>query len=116
MAQFILILHNSTTARPNRSPAEAQAITQRYVAWSQQLGAKGHIKGGQKLKDEPGKVVTLPSGKMTVRDGPFSETKEIIGGYFLMEAKDYSEASALCDGCPHLEFGGTIEVREIDAM
>ena len=47
-------------------------------------------------------------------DGPYSETKEVIGGYFAVRAADYDEAVKICEDCPHLEYAGTIEIREID--
>ena len=53
------------------------------------------------------------------RQGPgraYSETKEIVGGYFQIRAASYEEAVEIAEGCPHLEFGGSIEIREIDAV
>ena len=49
-------------------------------------------------------------------DGPYTEAKEIVGGYFLIEAVDYDEAVQICRSCPHLKYGGRIELREIDAI
>ena len=49
-------------------------------------------------------------------DGPFSETKEVIGGYFAIEAAGYDEAVQLLEDHPHLSYGGTVEVREIDEV
>ncbi len=54
--------------------------------------------------------------KVSVVDGPFAETKEVIGGYFILEAKDYAEAAELSKSCPHLAFGGKIELRQIESM
>ena len=55
--------------------------------------------------------------KVAISDGPFAEAKEIIGGYFVVEAKNYDEALSLAKDCPHLELGfGSIEVREIEPM
>jgi hypothetical protein len=51
-----------------------------------------------------------------VLDGPFSETKEIIGGYFAIQAEDYDEAVSLAGECPHLDYGGLIELREVDVL
>ena len=55
-------------------------------------------------------------GELRVLDGPFSETKEIIGGYFAIQAEDYDEAVRLAEGCPHLDYGGLIELRQVDAL
>ena len=51
-----------------------------------------------------------------VTDGPYSETKEVLGGYYLIEAANYDEAVRRCKDHPHLEHGGTIEVRQIEKM
>ena len=65
--------------------------------------------------DELGKVI-LGSCQPRVTDGPYSETKEVVGGYFTIEARDYEAALAECRDCPHLEYGGTIEVREVEPV
>ena len=53
---------------------------------------------------------------MVVKDGPYAEAKEVVGGYFIIEAKDYAEAAKLCEDCPQLELNGRIELREVDKM
>ena len=50
-----------------------------------------------------------------VTDGPYSETKEWLGGYYMIEVPNYEAAVEVSRGCPHLEYGGTIELREVDA-
>ena len=60
-----------------------------------------------------GARVTFTGGKPRVTDGPFIEAKEVIGGYFAIEAADYDEAVRLSSDCPHLKYGGRIELREI---
>jgi len=67
-----------------------------------------------KLADEPGKVMRPGKGKPRVTDGPYSETKEVLGGYYLIEAANYDQAIERIRDHPHLEHG-TIEVREVDA-
>ena len=51
---------------------------------------------------------------VTVMNGPYAEAKEVIGGYFMIEAANYDQAVQLARDCPNLELGGTIEVREIE--
>jgi hypothetical protein len=53
------------------------------------------------------------AGQTRTTDGPYSETKEILGGYYTIEAASYDEAVQLSHGHPHLEIGGTIEVRQV---
>jgi len=115
MAKFLLILSDTPIRHSGLSPEEMQALFDKYRAWGQKLAEAGKFHGGQKLKDQGGKVMTQKGGKVSVVDGPYSETKEIIGGYFLIEAGDYDEAVALSRDCPHLAYG-KIEIREIDTM
>lgn len=116
MPKFMLILHDSMPALQQISPAQMQKVIADYQAWSAKLGKAGKLAGGEKLKDEGGKHLTAAKGKLVVRDGPFAEAKEVIGGYFTIEAPDYDAATALCADCPHLALGGRIELREIDPM
>ena len=112
MANFMLLLYNGPNDFDGVSPEEMQGVIERYKAWGERLSESGHFLASDKLKDEEGRVLRRTNGKMRVLDGPFSETKELIGGYFTVRAESYDEAVKLCEDCPHLEFG-TIEVREI---
>jgi hypothetical protein len=109
MPQYLLLLHEDPASYRHLSPEEMQQILAKYMAWSQELGAAGRLKGGQKLTDEGGRHVRAGS----VTDGPYVEGKEVLGGFFIVEAADYDDAVALTRGCPHLA-NGWVEVREID--
>jgi len=110
MSQFLLLLHDPVDSPLlSMSPAEMQEVIERYSAWSAKLAAEGRIAGGNKLTDGSARHLT----KLGVIDGPYPETKEIIGGYFLIEAASYDEAVEIALSCPHLDFG-RIEVREIE--
>jgi hypothetical protein len=110
----MLMLYENPAMFANTSADEMQRIIGRYVAWRKQLAAEGKFAGGNKLSDAPGRVVARADGRVLVRDGPFVEVKEVIGGYFLISAADYDDAVAISRDCPHLDFGGTIEIRQID--
>ncbi len=70
--------------------------------------------GGNKLEDTTGRVLRGgSSSEMRIMDGPFAESKEIIGGYFMVNAESYEDAVELCRDCPHLEYGA-VEVRRVD--
>lgn len=100
--------------RRPESPAETEQVMQRWVAWLQGLAAKGHIRDqGQPLEHE-GKVVRGKDRMIT--DGPYPESKDIVGGYTLVEAKDLSQAAELAGGCPIFEFDGFVEVRPVMKM
>lgn len=116
MPKYMMILHDSMSDLAAFAPAELQKIVMKYKTWSDKLGAKGNLSGGEKLTDEGGKHLTARNGKMVVKDGPYAEAKEVVGGYFLIEAKDYAEAAKLCEDCPHLELNGRIELRQVDKM
>lgn len=116
MPQFMLLLHRSTTAGPARPPAEVQAIIGRYVAWSGELQRSGRLVRGDKLEDGTGRVLRRAGAGVQVTDGPFAEARELIGGTYIVEARDYDDAAALAQGCPHLELGGTIELRRLEVV
>ncbi len=116
MPNYMLLLYNCPDDFQDTSPEEMQQVIQKYRAWGEQLKESGHLLGTDKLKDDEGRVLSRGNGKPRVLDGPYSETKEVIGGYFAVRAGDYDEAVELCQDCPHLEHGGTIEIREIDEL
>ena len=115
MSQFILALHEQPGQLADASPETIQAVIARYVAWREDLGAKGLIAGGNKLCDEGGRWLAANGEGVLVSDGPYSEAKELMTGYFLINAEDYDGAVALAKTCPHLE-NGRIEVREIEEL
>ena len=75
--------------------------------------AKGALHGRRQLADDHGKVLRVTGGKPEATGGPDSETSEILGGYYTIEASNYQEAVKLSMTHPHLEYGGTIELRQI---
>jgi hypothetical protein len=116
MAKYMLLLHDNTAAFASVSPEQMQQVIEKYMRWGDHLKQMGVVQGGDKLTDEPGKVVRRKDGQVRVTDGPYSETKEVLGGYYLIEAATYDQAIDYARDCPHLEYGGTIEVRQIDMM
>lgn len=112
MPNYMLLLHSNPDAYLKLSPEEAQKALQKFLAWRERLRSQKILVGSARLKDDVGKVVR-GAGKPRVTDGPYTETKEVLGGYFTVEAPDYDVAVTLCGDCPHLEYGGTIEVREV---
>src|SRR5436189_3073420 len=82
-----------------------------FMAWFERLKQEGKVKGGQPL-ERTGKIVSGKNGR-TVADGPFAESKEAIGGYFLLQVEDLAEAVQIAKQCPVLEYGSTVEVRPV---
>jgi hypothetical protein len=113
MRQFMLILEENPSSFAQVTPDEMQRIVERYMAWSDDLARRDRLAGGQKLRDEGGRVLRRSGAGAAVTDGAYAEAKEVIGGYFLIRAADYDEAVELASSCPHLDYG-TIHVRQID--
>lgn len=116
MPKYMLLLYDDPSSWANVSPDQMQKIIEKYMAWGARMREAGIMEVGHKLTDEPGKVIRGRDGQARVTDGPYSETKEVLGGYYLIDADSYEQAVERSRDCPHLEYGGTIEVRQIDAM
>ncbi len=116
MTNYILFLHQDSQRPRSGSPDEMMAVTKAYMAWADRMRSEGRLKGGDKLTDEPGKIMRTKDGRVTVTDGPYAESKEVVGGFFVIGADGYDEACRLAESCPHLKFGGRIEVRQVDQM
>lgn len=116
MATFMLLLKGDTTRDRDRelSPAEVQVIIEKYIEWSAGLEAGGHYVASNKLRHAPMRTLQPADGGVRVLDGPFSEAKEVVAGYFVIEAGDMEEAETIARGCPHLRYGGEIELREVE--
>jgi hypothetical protein len=114
--KYLLLLHDAPGAYTNLSPEQRQQVIQKYIAWGEKLRNAGMLEGGQKLSDEPGRVMRASNGEVRVTDGPYSETKEVLGGYYIVRADSYDHGVQLARDCPHFDYGGTIEVREIDPL
>ena len=115
MAQFMLILYEKPGDFASMSPDEIQKDIEKYTEWGGSLGAAGKMVNGHKLTEDGGKRLSRAGNKLAVTDGPYTEAKEVVGGIYLVRAKDYNEAAEIASTCPHLQFG-RIEVRQIDFM
>jgi hypothetical protein len=119
MNQYLLLLHNDPKVfqSEDMSPQRLQEILGKYKAWRARLTEAGHIAGGNKLENGTGKVMRADTAQSKVRitDGPYAESKEVIGGYFMVNAESYEDAVELSRDCPHLEFGA-IEVRRVEKV
>jgi hypothetical protein len=93
-------------------------MTKRYMSWAESLGAKGKLAGGEKLTAGGVRLVKSKDGKPVVTDGPYAELKDVVGGYFVIEARDQAEAEAIAKDCPHVAIAATnwIEIRPIESM
>lgn len=108
MAQFFLFLYDNPADWHKLSPGEMQKAEEKYRAWTK----KPFVVDSKRLAGDPGRVIRPGSGRPSATDGPYSETKEVLGGYYAIEAASYDEAVQRALDHPHLEYGGTIEVRQ----
>jgi hypothetical protein len=106
-----LLLFRGNEWQKRLSPEELEQTLGRFMAWFEGLQAEGKLKGANPLHAE-GKLVSGAHGR-TVVDGPFAESKEAIGGYFLVSVADESEAVSIAQKCPLLEHGSVVEVRPV---
>ncbi len=108
MPQYMLLLYDDPSQWQKLSPEEMQRAMEKYMAWTK----KPFMVEGKRLGQDPGRVIRSQDGKPRATDGPYSETKEVLGGYYTIEAANYEEAVQRSLDHPHLEFG-TIEVRQL---
>jgi len=111
MSDFVFLYRGGN--RPGDSPEQMQQRMQRWMNWMKQLGEQGHLKDAGHPLERAGKIV---KSHQSVHDGPFAETKDVIGGYTLVQAKDLAQAVELTHGCPIFELDGAVEVRPIMQM
>jgi hypothetical protein len=106
-----LLIFRGTDWDKGLSPEEIQKVTGQFMAWFERLKREGTAKAGQPLEHE-GKIVSGKKGR-TVADGPFAESKEAIGGYFLLQVGSEDEAVVIAKECPTLDYGAKVEVRPV---
>jgi hypothetical protein len=93
------------------SAEELQTAMGKFKAWRDRLSEQGKVKAAQPLARE-GRIVTGKPGRV-VADGPFAESKEAVGGYFLLAVDSIEEATEIAKSCPGLEYGASIEIRPV---
>lgn len=112
--KYLLLIYGNEGHWGTLKEAEQMKIYQEYTAFTEDVKKSGQYLGGNELKPvETATTVRVRNGKRTVTDGPFAETKEQLGGYYLMEAKDLDEALDLAARIPSVRWG-SIEVRPIN--
>jgi hypothetical protein len=118
MAQFMLLLHQVPNYNMDVPREKMLEMTKRYMTWAEGLRQKGKLVGGEKLAAGGVRHVKVRDGKAVASDGPYAEAKDVIGGYFVIEAKDAAEAEAIAKDCPHLALSPTnwAEIRPIEDM
>ncbi len=112
---FMLLFRNAgPETHAHLTEADKAEMARRWNAWYDGLAAQGKVEHGQPLA-LAGRVVSGSRGERIV-DGPFAESKEIVGGYFLLRVADLDEATAIAQQCPGLPLGVIVEVRPLAAV
>jgi len=113
--QYLLLIYGEERHWDTLQDADRQKIYKEYMAFSEDIKTSGNYVGGNELQPiGTASTVRVRNGKRAVTDGPFAETKEQLGGYYLVEAKDLDEALNLAARIPSVRWGA-IEVRPINA-
>jgi len=108
MEKFMLIFQGGEMG--NQSPEFMQAQMGKWMAWIEKLNKSGKYIAGEPL---------LPGGKLisgknkNVTDGPYTEGKEVVGGFFLINAENYEDAVMICNDFPSSDYGGSVQVRQV---
>src|SRR5262249_54578186 len=113
MPRFMLIAGGADVDKRSGNPQLAAVMLERYMAWLKGLRESGRFAGSYKLHDQTGRRLTIRGGQ--VMDGPFIESKDAIGGIFVVEAASLDEATEIARSCPNLDLqNGYMEVRVVE--
>ena len=108
-----MLLFRDSDWHEGLSPEQMQQVAGDFIAWFERLTKEGKVIAGNPL-ERGGKVISGKNGAV-VTDGPFTESKETIGGYFLLKVADFDEAMAIARQSPALAYGAKVEVRTVAA-
>ena len=114
--QYLLMIYANESAENAMPPAEMGAIMQAYGAYTEALVKAGVMRGGERLRPTADATsVRVRNGKSEVLNGPYADTREQLGGYYVIDVPDLDAALQWAARCPTSAYG-TIEVRPIWAM
>jgi hypothetical protein len=114
--QYLLLIYQNEAEMAAAPQSQMAAMHQEYTTFTQGIIQSGHFKGGERLHPaSAATTVRVRNGKTMTTDGPFAETREQLAGYYMVEAKDLDEASAIAARIPGAKIG-SIEVRPVWPM
>jgi hypothetical protein len=116
MSEFVLLYRSTNEAHEAvmGSPEKARENMAKWRVWFDDMTAKGQLKNLGLPLVRTGKVVRGPV--KSVMDGPYAETKEVVGGFSIIEARDPTHAAEIASACPIVALGGSVEVRPVMAL
>jgi hypothetical protein len=109
--RHMLIFRDTSEIYEKMSAEEKQSLLTRWMAWYDSLDSQGKLEGGRPLEPR-GRIVSATDGGR-VTDGPYVESKEAIGGFFMLKVDTMEEAIEIAKGCPSLKHGLVVEVRPV---
>jgi hypothetical protein len=110
MTDYLFLFRGGDAAMAKMSPEQLQQNMGKWMAWIEDLTRNGTFKAGEPL-DAKGKVIR--GKKQVVTDGPYAESKDLVGGYLIVRAANLAQAADIAKGCPIFENDGSVEIREI---
>lgn len=113
--QYVLLFRDESQQFPEFSPQQISDLVAKFVTWTSDLDRRGKLANVSRLAPEPPKMIRRRDGALAV-DGPYTESREIINGFVIVNTADEAEALAICETCPMLDIGGSIELRLADAF
>lgn len=113
MKDFLFVYRADYASSANATPEEQKASTQKWIDWIGSIANDGKLTAKGHPLTSGGKVV---KNNNVVTNGPYTELKEIIGGYSIVKADSLEDAAEIAKGCPVFAIGGNVEVRELVPM
>jgi hypothetical protein len=111
--KYLCLIHRDDNIIAAMSEAEMTALEEEHLAYNDELRKCGHFIVAEALQNgHDSTIVKIRNGKMIVTDGPFAETKEQLGGFFLIEARDLNEAIQVASRIPYARLG-SVEIRAV---
>jgi hypothetical protein len=111
--KYLCLIYDEETKLQAMNGTEMDALMQEYFAFTKDIQKSGNLLGGNDLQPvRTATTVRVRNGKVSTTDGPFAETKEQLGGYYLVEARDLNEAIQIASRIPSARIG-SIEVRPV---
>jgi hypothetical protein len=112
--KYLCLIYDEEETLAGMSKAETEALMGEYFAFTDGIKKSGHYVGGEALKPvHTATTIRVRNGKMSTTDGPFAETREQLGGYYLIDAKDLNDAIQVAAKIPSARIG-SIEVRPVE--
>ena len=113
--KFLCLIYDEESQWETMASSEVDTLMSEFRAFTESIKGSGYYIGGNRLRPtQSARTVRVRNGKLLATDGPFAETKEQLGGYYLIEAKDLNDAVQVASRIPSARFG-SIEVRPIFA-